>query len=143
MTTAPATPGFTKTVNAVVIRSSVLFPAVEKTNKIKASVHLKINQNSPLQETAFLSYSNHRRASNPTKERLSMSTKIERKEWAVNTAESLREQAPELSERLEKRANELAAKLEAEADTMDDARLRSLEAEMRVLQDDCREAARE
>lgn len=72
-----------------------------------------------------------------------MSTKIERKEWAVNTAESLREQAPELSERLEKRANELAAKLEAEADTMDDARLRSLEAEMRVLQDDCREAARE
>ena len=61
----------------------------------------------------------------------------------MNTAESLREQAPELSERLEKRANELAAKLEAEATTMDDSRLRELESEMRVLQNDCREAARE
>lgn len=71
-----------------------------------------------------------------------MSNQIERKEWAGNTAESLRESAPELSDRLERRANELAAKLENEATTMTHDRFVELSAEMRVLQDDCREAAR-
>jgi len=47
MTTAPAMPDFAKTINAVVIRSSVLFerPALNL-NKTKPSVNRKINANS-------------------------------------------------------------------------------------------------
>ena len=48
MTTAPAMPDFAKTVNAVVIRSSVLFERpVLNLNEIKPSVRLKINRNNP------------------------------------------------------------------------------------------------
>lgn len=67
MTTAPAMPEFAKTVNAVGIRSSAGFerPALNL-NTINAFGLLKIVSLSPLQETAFLSYSNYRRASNPT-----------------------------------------------------------------------------
>lgn len=60
MTTAPKAAASPKTVNAVVIRSSALFPAVElakKPNKTRS----KIISLSSLQESGFLSYSNHRR----------------------------------------------------------------------------------
>lgn len=47
MTTAPQMPGFAKTVNAVVIRSTAgLCRPVVKLNEIKPSVSLKINENS-------------------------------------------------------------------------------------------------
>lgn len=61
------TANFAKTVNAVGIGSSAWLerPAL-KLNKIRDFASRKINQNTSLQETAFLSYSNHRRASNPT-----------------------------------------------------------------------------
>lgn len=72
------TADFAKTVDAVGIGSSLwLERPVQILNKIKASVGLKINQNTSLQETAFLSYSNHRRASNPTKKKQNMKATIE------------------------------------------------------------------
>ena len=47
MTTAPQMPGFSITVNAVVIRSTVGFERpVIKANKIKALASLKINEES-------------------------------------------------------------------------------------------------
>ena len=75
MTTAPAMPDPAKTANAVGIRSSAGFerPALNL-NKINAPGLLKIVSLSSLQETAFLAYSNHRRASNPTKKKLNMKT---------------------------------------------------------------------
>ena len=60
MTTAPAASESTQTVNHQ--------RPLKKTNKTGS----KIIALSSLQETAFLSYSNHRRASNPTKESKNM-----------------------------------------------------------------------
>jgi hypothetical protein len=68
MNTAPTMPDCNETANAVVIGSSAwLERPVLNLNEIKPSGLLKINRNTSLQETAFLQYSNHRRASNPTK----------------------------------------------------------------------------
>lgn len=68
---------FSKTVNAALIGcTDWLERPARILNKIKAFCGMKINQNTSLQETAFLSYSNHRRASNPTnkKKEKNMST---------------------------------------------------------------------
>jgi hypothetical protein len=75
MTTAPTTTDFAKTVNAVGIGSSAWLerPALNL-NKIKALASLKINENSSLQETAFLSYYNHRRPSKPPMKNKNMTT---------------------------------------------------------------------
>jgi hypothetical protein len=78
MSDAPMMPDFSKTVNAALIGcTDWLERPVQNRNKIKAFVSLKINQNISLQETAFLSYSNHRRASNPTKKKQNMKATIE------------------------------------------------------------------
>jgi hypothetical protein len=59
MTTAPTASASPRTVNAVVIRSSALFPAVELAKNLNKSAS-KIISLSSLQETAFLTYSDHR-----------------------------------------------------------------------------------
>jgi len=70
-------PALSKTVNAALIGCTAwLERPVLTLNEIKPSGLLKINRNTSLQETDFLSYSNHRRASNPTRKKQNMKNQV-------------------------------------------------------------------
>lgn len=60
MNAAPTPLAFAKPLNAAGIGSSVLFPAVELAENLNKSAS-KIISLSSLQESGFLTYSNHRR----------------------------------------------------------------------------------
>lgn len=73
-----------------------------------------------------------------------MSTKNERREWAIQSAEGLIGSADEWGREsmIGARALELAEKFEAAKDTMNEELERELLASLRVLQEDAREMAK-